>query len=341
LKAIVLEAFGGPDVLRLVDLPKPSPKPGQVLVRIEAAGICHHDVMHRAGKLPGARIGVVLGHEAAGTVVEVGAGAPAELLGARVVVYQRQFCGHCRDCLRGRQDMCRSSSQPAVDVEGGNAEFIAIDAKSVIPVPPQLAVHEAALACCPIATSVRALTQVAHLQPGDSVLVTGASGGLGAHQLQIIRALGGRAIAVTGSAAKAARLRELGAADVVVTEDGRFGDAVWRLTGKRGVDIAIDNVGNRLEELLRCVTFGGTAVVLGNIEGKPGIVSPGLLIGRRITVAGSGMGTPEDVRRALAMMANGQVKPVISAVLPFAEIARGHAMLDERQVEGRVVLEGW
>lgn len=341
MKAIVLKSFGGPDALVQMEQPRPEPKRGGVVVHVKAAGICHHDVMHRAGKLPGAKTGVVLGHEIAGEIVGVGEDVSPSLIGSRVVVYQRQFCGECRDCLRGRQDMCRATSVPSVDVEGGNAEYISVNATSAIPIPDNLSFRAAALACCPIATSVRALTQVADMRPGDTVLVTGASGGLGAHQLQIIRALGGRAIAVTSSAGKVSFLEKLGAEHVVVAEDGHFGAAVWKLTGKRGVDIAIDNLGVQLDEVLRCVTFGGTAVVLGNIEAKPGTIAPGLLIGRRITVAGSGMGTPEDVRRALAMLESRQVEPVISVVLPFSEINKGHELLDKRAVEGRVVLEGW
>jgi D-arabinose 1-dehydrogenase-like Zn-dependent alcohol dehydrogenase len=341
MKAIVLTAFGGPDVLVEQERPVPVPEAGDVLVRVHACGICHHDVMHRAGKLPGAKLGVVLGHETAGEIIDVGPGVPRDVIGTRVVIYQRRFCGYCRDCLRGRQDLCRSTSMPSVDTEGGCAEFLAIPLSSTIPLPPGMDYATGALASCPIATSLRALTEIAGMRAGDVVLITGASGGLGAHQIQIVKALGGTAIATTTSPQKKGFLLSLGADEVVVAEDGRFGSAVWSLTAKRGVDVAIDNVGPSLPESLRCVTFGGTCVVLGNIEAQPVEIAPGLLIGRRITLAGSGMGTPDDVRRALAMIAAGMVKPIISAVLPFAEIARAHQMLDNRSVQGRVVLEGW
>jgi NADPH:quinone reductase-like Zn-dependent oxidoreductase len=237
--------------------------------------------------------------------------------------------------------MCRSSSVPAVDAEGGTAEYIAVPSNSIIPVPDGMDFTTAALASCPIATSLRALTSVADVQPGDTVLITGASGGLGAHQLQIVKAFGARSIAVTTSAHKVDFLKSLGADHVVVAPDGQFGKEVWALTGKQGVDIALENVGPSLAETVRCVTFGGIAVVLGNIGATPVPVNPGLLIGRRITLAGSGMGTMSDLRRAIAMLANGQVKPVISAVLPFSEIMHAHELLDTRAVEGRVVMQGW
>lgn len=341
MKAVVLTAFGGPDVLRVQELPVPKVKADEVLVAVRAGGICHHDLMHRAGKLPGAKTGVVLGHETAGEIVEVGAAVTSRKVGDRVVVYQRRFCGNCRDCLRGRQDMCRAIGLPAVDTEGGYAEYVCAPATSTVVVPDGIDWAAAALSSCPIGTSIRALRGVAGINPGDTVLITGSSGGLGIHQLQLVRAFGGRSIAVTTSAAKADRLRELGADDVVVAPALDYSAQVWKLTGKRGVDIAIENVGATLPETLRCMTQGGTVVVLGNIGAQPVTVMPGLFIGRRLRVVGSGSGTFEDIRQSLALLSSGAVQPVIAQRFLFSEAARGHALLEEKAVAGRVILQGW
>jgi len=341
MKAVFLSAFGGPDALEIREVPTPSPQAGEVLVQVRAAGICHHDVLHRAGKLPGAKTGVVLGHETAGEVVAVGAGVVTHKAGDAVVIYQRQFCGMCRNCLRGRQDMCRALGLPAVDTVGGYAEYVCVPAPMAIPVPRGLPWEAAALSCCPIGTSLRALRTLAGTSPGDTVLITGASGGLGMHQIQIVRALGARAIADTSSPAKAAHLKALGADEVIVSPDLKFSAQAWQLTGKQGVDVAIDNLGMTLPETLRAMAQGGTVVVLGNIEGQPVDVLPGLLIGRRIRVMGSGSGTLEDIRQALAMLVAGQIRPVISATLPFNDIRRAHELLDTKAVEGRVVMQGW
>jgi len=341
MKAVVIEAFGPPQTLQVRDFPTPKPGPQDILVKVEIAGVCHHDVLHRAGKLPGAKVGVVPGHETAGEIVAVGPEVTTHAVGDRVVLYQRRFCGQCPNCLRGRQDMCRALGAPAVDTEGGYAEFICVPANMGIKIPDGVDWAAAALSCCPIGTSLRALKTVAGINPGDTVLITGASGGLGVHQIQIARAFGGRAIAVTTSAAKAGFLRSLGAEHVVVAGDLAYSAEVWRLTGKRGADIAIDNVGATLPETLRCMAAGGIAVVLGNVGGDAVPVSPGLLIGRRLRVSGSGMGTLEDVRQSLAMLQAGMVKPVISAKVKFSEAAKAHAMLEARAVEGRVVMQGW
>lgn len=341
MQAVILESFGGPETLKVREVPTPEPREGEILVKVRAAGVCHHDVLHRAGKLPGAKAGVVLGHETAGEVVKLGANVHTHRVGDRVVVYQRRFCGVCRHCLRGRQDMCRSVGLPSVDTEGGYVEYVSVPAAMGIHVPAGLEWRAAALASCPIGTSMRALRTVAGFNPGDTVLVTGASGGLGVHQLQLVRALGGRSIAVTSDAKKTDFLKSAGADEVVVAKDGAFGAEVWRLTGKRGVDIALENVGSMLPESVRSLASGGIAVVLGNIGGDAVPVSPGMLIGRRLRVQGSGMAPVDEVRQAVALIAAGLVKPVISAVVGFPEAPKAHRMLEERSVEGRVVLEGW
>ncbi|WP_437882370.1 alcohol dehydrogenase catalytic domain-containing protein [Pseudomonas sp. LRF_L74] len=340
MKAIVLKNFGGPEQLQVEERPDPRPKAGEVLVKIHAAGICHHDLMHRAGRLPGAPVGVVLGHEVAGEVVELGEGHSHLRPGDRVVVYQRRFCGTCRDCVRGRQDLCRALGLPSIDTEGAYAEYLCVPAASAVVIPEGLDYSLAALACCPIATSVRALSLTA-LQAGERVLINGASGGLGAHQIQIARALGAHVIAITGSADKADFLRELGAHAVIVSGEQGYSGEVWKYTGKQGVDVAMENLGHTLPDTLRAMSMGGRVVVLGNVESRDVSIAPGLLIGRRIFVQGSGSATLEDLRRALAMIAAGQVRPLIDRVLPFTEVSRAHALLEARQVNGRIVMSGW
>ena len=341
MKAIVFEAFGPPENLKVCDFPTPKPGSGDILVKVKVAGVCHHDVLHRAGKLPGAKAGVILGHETAGQVVAVGSDVTTHAPGDRVVIYQRRFCGQCRNCLRGRQDLCRELGAPTVDTVGGYAEFVCVPANMGIKIPDRVDWTAAALSCCPIGTSLRALKTVAGICPGDTVLITGASGGLGVHQIQIARALGGHPIAVTTSPSKVDFLKSLGADDVIVAEGFSYSAEVWRLTAKRGVDIAIDNVGATLPETLRCITQGGIVVVLGNVGGEAVPVSPGLLIGRRLRISGSGMAPLEDVHQSLAMLQSGMVKAVISASVKFSEASKAHAMLEARAVEGRVVMQGW
>ena len=166
MKAILLKDFGGPEQLVLREIPVPQVGPDDVLVRVESAGICHHDLLHRAGKLPGAPAGVILGHEVSGEIVQTGSSVTALTAGDRVVGYQRRFCGTCRDCLRGRQDLCRSLSLPAINTEVAYAEYIRLPAISDIRLPDNVTYPEDALAYGPISRTLRALFYPAVIQDG-------------------------------------------------------------------------------------------------------------------------------------------------------------------------------
>jgi D-arabinose 1-dehydrogenase-like Zn-dependent alcohol dehydrogenase len=341
MRAVTFGAFGGPDVLQVTEVERPKPGRDDVLVRIHAAGICHHDVLSRGGKIPG-RPGRILGHEIAGEIVAVGAEVARERMGERVVIYQRLFCGSCRDCLRGRHDLCRASRVLGEEGGGGYAEFACVPARNAIPVPDGLDMTAAALAVCPIGTSVRAVLGVAGTKPGQIVLITGAGGGLGLHAIAVAKSVQARVIAVTSSPQKAEIVRRAGADEVIVSSELKFSGEVWRLTGKLGADVVLENVvTGTFGESLRSTAPNATVVVLGNIGVQPVALDPGLVIMRRIRIAGSGNATFADVRTALHLLATKAVKPFIGRILPFAQAALGHALMEQRAVSGRIVLQNW
>jgi acryloyl-coenzyme A reductase len=342
MKAVIVRDFGGPEVLELAEVDRPEPGIDDVLVRIHAAGICYHDVLSRGGKIPGGRPGRILGHEIAGEIVAVGVDVPAARVGERVVLYQRLFCGACRHCLAGRQDLCRNSRVLGEHGGGGYAEFACVPARNAIVIPDGLDMTAAALAVCPVGTSVRAALEVGGLAPGQVVLITGAGGGLGLHQIQVAKCVQARVIAVTSSREKAEIVRDAGADEVIVAPDLKFSADVWRLTAKQGVDVVLENVvTGTFGESLRSCAQQATVVVLGNIGAQRVELDPGLVIMRRIRIAGSGNATFKDVQVALHLLATGAVKPFIGRVLPFPQAAEGHALMERRAVTGRVVLAGW
>jgi acryloyl-coenzyme A reductase len=341
MKAITFREFGGPEVLHSTDVETPQCAADDVLVRIHAAGICYHDVLSRAGKIPG-KPGRILGHEIAGEIVAAGANIAPERVGERVVLYQRLFCGNCRQCLSGRQDLCRNSRVLGEHGSGGYAEFVCAPARNAIRVPDGVDLTAAALAVCPVGTSVRAAFGVANTRPGETVLVTGAGGGLGLHEIQVAKSVQARVIAVTSSDDKVAAIRQAGADEIVVRPDLKFSGDVWRLTGKQGADVILENVvTGTFGESLRSTAQNARLVVLGNIGARPVEIDPGLVIMRRIQIVGSGNATFADVHTALYLMAVGAVKPFIGRVLPFPQAAEGHALMERRDVTGRVVLSGW
>jgi D-arabinose 1-dehydrogenase-like Zn-dependent alcohol dehydrogenase len=341
MKAITFAEFGGPEVLHATEVATPQAGPDDVLVRIHTAGICYHDVLSRAGKIPG-QPGRVLGHEIAGEIVAAGPNVAPERVGERVVLYQRLFCGNCRQCLAGRQDLCRNGPVLGEHGSGGYAEFVCVPARNAIRVPDGVDLTAAALAVCPVGTSVRATLGVANTRPGDTVVVTGAGGGLGLHEIQVAKSVQARVIAVTSSDDKTDAIRQAGADEIVVRPDLKFSADVWRLTGKQGADVILENVvTGTFGESLRSCAQNARVVVLGNIGARPVEIDPGLVIMRRINIVGSGNATFNDVHLALHLMATGAVKPFIGRVLPFPQAAEGHALMERRDVTGRVVLSGW
>jgi D-arabinose 1-dehydrogenase-like Zn-dependent alcohol dehydrogenase len=342
MRAITFPRFGEPSVLRCTTVARPEPAAGEVLIRTHAAGICYHDVLSRSGKIPRDKPGQILGHEIAGEIAAVGEGVSATRLGERVVVYVRLHCGVCRYCLGGRADLCRDSRVVGEHGGGGYAEYTVVPSRNAVRVPDGLDLTHAAMACCPVGTSVRAVLGLGQAGPGDVVLVTGAGGGLGLHQIQVAKSVGAHVIAVTSSDAKADTIKTVGADEIIVSPDLRFSAEVWRRTGKQGADIVLENVvTTTLGESLRSATQGAAVIVLGNIGAQPVSIDPGLLIMRRIRLMGSGNATYADLRRALHLMATGAVRPMIDRVLPFTEAAEGHAMMEERRSTGRVLLSGW
>ena len=341
MKAVTFHEYGGPDVLRATEVARPEPGPGDVLVKIHTAGICYHDILSRAGKIPRDRPGQILGHEIAGEIVSAGSSVGRDRIGERVVLFQRLSCGACRWCLAGRHDLCRNSKVLG-EVGGGYAEYTCVPMQNAIRVPDGIDMIDAALAVCPIGTSVRATLGVAQTGPGDVVLVTGAGGGLGLHQIQIAKSVSAHVIAVTSSEDKTQIIKQAGADEVVFSPDLRFSRDVWRLTGKQGVDVVLENVvTGTFGESLRSTAQHAIIVILGNIGTRPVDLDPGLVIVRRTRIAGSGNATFADVQRALHLMAIKSVKPFIGRVLPFPDAAKGHALVEGRSMVGRVVLSGW
>jgi D-arabinose 1-dehydrogenase-like Zn-dependent alcohol dehydrogenase len=342
MRAVTFSDFGEPGMLQATEVARPEPGPDDVLVRIQAAGVCYHDVLSRGGRIPGGKPGRILGHEIAGEIAAAGVNVPHERVGERVVIYQRLFCGSCKYCLGGRQDLCRNSRVLGESGGGGYAEFTCAPARNAIRMPDGLDMNAAALAVCPVGTSVRAALGVAQVGPGDTVLITGAGGGLGLHQIQVVKSVNARAIAVTSSEEKADIVRAAGADEVIVSPDLKFSGEVWRRTGKQGVDVVLENVVTEtFNESLRSTAQHAMVVVLGNIGTRRVEIDPGLVIARRIRIAGSGNATYQDVATALHLLATGAVKPIIGRVLPFPQVSEGHALMERRAVVGRVVLNGW
>ncbi|WLS04814.1 alcohol dehydrogenase catalytic domain-containing protein [Shinella oryzae] len=340
MRAVKLRSFGEPDVLTCEEVVVPPVGWGEVLVKIACCGVCHLDLILRSGLRSRVALPRVLGHELAGEVVSVGAGVDAFAAGDRVTVFNFQACLECEDCLRGHPSLCRFSKGDIGQTrDGGYAEYAVLLASNLVKIPQGLAMEAACFAACVYGPPYKAILQVGNLQAGQTVVITGASGGLGLAAIQIVNALGGRSIAVTSSAAKAELLKSKGASDVIVSEDGAFGDDVRRLTDGRGVDLVVELVGSpTFAGTLRSLAPGGRCALIGELHGKPVSINLGLLIIKEFRIEGVQSASRDEVREILDFMKKHDLTPEIWRRLTLEEAALAHLQLQAREAIGRVLL---
>ncbi|MDQ0134923.1 NADPH:quinone reductase-like Zn-dependent oxidoreductase [Neorhizobium galegae] len=340
LKAIKLRAFGGPETLICEEIALPSMGQGEVLVKIACCGVCHLDLILRSGMRSRVSLPRVLGHELAGEVVATGLGVNGFAAGDRVTVFNFQACGECADCLRGRPSLCRFTKGDIGQTrDGGYAEYAVLDAANLVRLPDGMAMEEACFAACVYGPPYKAIRKIGDIQPGHAVVITGASGGLGLAAIQIVNALGGRAIAITGSPGKVQLLKEKGASDVVVSPDGNFGEDVRALTDGRGVDLVVELTGSpTFAGTLRSLAPGGRCAVIGELHGTPVSVNLGLLIIKELRIEGVQSASRGELREILDFMHANGIKPEIWRRMPLAEAAEAHRQLHKRGAVGRILL---
>ncbi|MFZ0750013.1 MAG: alcohol dehydrogenase catalytic domain-containing protein, partial [Pyrinomonadaceae bacterium] len=216
MKAVIFEQHGGPEVLRLAEAPDPQFRANEVLVEVRACALNHLDVWVRNG-LPGIKIPLphILGNDVAGVVREVGELVTWVNAGDEVMLQPGVSCGHCAECLAGRDNMCRDYDIIGSGRDGGYAELVAVPGINVIPKPKNLTWEEAAALPLVTLTAWHMLVARADVQPGEDVLVHAAGSGVGSVGIQIAKLLGARVITTASSVAKLAKARELGADETV------------------------------------------------------------------------------------------------------------------------------
>lgn len=343
MKAVVVRAPGGTDVLKLETIPDPAAGPKDVVIKIDACGVCFHDVVTRNGTLKfGVQMPCILGHEISGTVVDVGRDVRDFKAGDRVATVQRyHICGSCRHCRMGRETLCPDRKFTGdAGMVGGYAEYIAVEDDNVALVPEEIALQDASIVACAVGTILNAMREVGKLSAGETALVTGAGGGLGMHAVQLACLAGAYVIAQTTSPEKADRIRALGAHEVIVHARGEdFSGAVRKATNGRGVDVAIDNVGSLLfDSVRRSMGIGGRWVMIGQLTGEFVRFNPAQLFLKNVSMLSATSTTRRQLEDCLALVARGAVKPVISTVLPLDEAAKAHELVEAGRAAGRVVL---
>ena len=366
------------------------------------AGVLRRGV-HR-GDLAG-RPYPVLGHEISGVVAEVGAVVKTLRPGDPVASIQTNACGECDRCLQGREHRCRHGVGIGHGRDGGFAEYVVVGEASLVPVDltalpfpgfrpqassfgldpvagslelPAPAQHQgvgvdligAALFGCPMGVVLQAAEHVAQLRANETVLVTGAGGGLGVHAVQVGAAQGARVLAVTSSPEKALHLAKLGAAEVVEIRRGYphlnpppqgeemkslssrgegqdegqtpldFSEVAMALTGDQGVDVILDTVGSPLfPSTWRSLGQYGRLVQLGEVTGRPVALNLAEVIFRDARILGSSGASRQSLRQVASLVAQGRLRPVVSRVLPLEAAPLAFDLLASRSILGRLLLK--
>jgi acryloyl-coenzyme A reductase len=335
-----ISGFGGPEMLAEHRVDVPHPRPGQLLVKVAYCGVCRHDLLTRAGAFPRAMLPVTLGHQVSGWVVEAGPGVTGFTAGDRVMTMIFTGCGECRNCAEGNEALCESQTPQFLgeDRDGGYAEYVVVEARTTTTVPDTLPLAEVAILTCTLGTAYHAAVGRGQVQPGDLVVVTGASGGVGVHAIEVLAMLGARAVGVVSSAASVQAVRAAGAVDVIVAPDRTFARELRRRHGQ--ADVVLDVIGEpTLNESCHAVRPGGRVVVIGNVNGKRAVIPPAYLILKEISLVGTKSCTIAEMREVLALVSDGTLHARVDTLVPLAECSSVHERMEAGENLGRIVLE--
>jgi NADPH:quinone reductase-like Zn-dependent oxidoreductase len=281
----------------------------------------------------------ILGSDIAGEVAGIGDYVSGFKTGQRVLVAPMHFCGHCEKCVEGLQNQCRTFTVLGNGVDGGNCELIAVPPANVIPIPESLDFAPAASVPLVFVTAWHMLVGRAGMRPGQTVLVLGASSGVGIAAIQIAKLFHCRVITTAGDEAKLAKGKELGADYGINHYQQKISEEVRKITNKEGVDIVVEHVGAATwDESVRSLKTGGTLVTCGATTGPNVAIDLRHLFARQLSLLGSYMGTMGELHEVLKHLFGGRLKPVVDRVFPLSDIRAAHEYLEKSQMFGKVVL---
>ncbi|MGA3350746.1 MAG: zinc-binding dehydrogenase [Candidatus Sulfotelmatobacter sp.] len=338
MKAVRIHQFGGPEVLTYEDVPDPQLRKDQVLVRVRACSLNHLDIFVRKG-LPGVKLPRIPGSDVAGEIAEIGEYVSGFKVGQRVLLAPMHYCGHCEKCVAGLQNQCREFTVLGNGVDGGDCELIAAAAANVIPIPDVLDFNQAASVPLVFVTAWHMLVGRAGIRPGQTVLVLGASSGVGIAAIQIAKLFHCRVITTAGDESKLAKGAELGADYGINHYKQKISEEVRKITNKVGVDIVVEHVGVATwDESVKSLRSSGTLVTCGATTGPAVNIDLRHLFARQLTLLGSYMGTMKELHEVLGHVFAGRLKPVVDRAFPLKDIRTAHEYLENSQMFGKIVV---
>ncbi|MCA0921923.1 quinone oxidoreductase family protein [Pseudooceanicola nanhaiensis] len=334
MRAAVIYEHGAPEVLKLEeDFPKPTAGPGEVILRVGASSLNYHDVFTRRG-MPGIKVPMpmIMGIDVAGTVAELGEGVEGWKIGDRVLVDPVD-----REGKRGLMGEM---------VHGGLAEYCRAEAHSLVPVPDEVTLEQAAALPVAYGTAYRMMMVQGQIKKGERVLILGASGGVGTCCVQLAKSVGAEVVACASSQEKMDRLKDLGADDCINYVEEDIAKAVYSRYGKphrhkpgNGVDVVINFTGGETwARCMRTLRPGGRILTCGATAGYDPKTDLRFIWTYELTIQGSNGWKREDLHKLLEMVAAGELTPMIDTVFPLEASNEALALIEDRKVFGKVVV---
>jgi NADPH2:quinone reductase len=343
MKAIVLREFGGPDVLKLEEVPDPSPEAGEVVVEVHAVTVNRSlDLKVReAGTTRGVTLPHVLGVDPTGVVIAIADDVDSVQVGDRVAVVPHIRCGACEFCASGHEEQCPNSRHIGVHRWGGYAQYVSAPAKNIVQVPDGLGFADAAVILRHAPTAFNLLRKLADVRPGEWVLVMGAAGGLGAAGVQVAKLLGATVIAGAGADARVESALANGADHGINYRTVELTDEVGRITDGRGVNVVFENIGDPTlwPKAFASLARSGRLVTAGAHGGGSVELDVRRLYGRRLRIIGGAGAAKRDIASALEAAAGGRLHAVIDRIMPLDAAADAHRLFERDSLVGKVVLD--
>jgi NADPH:quinone reductase-like Zn-dependent oxidoreductase len=340
MKALAFHEHGGLDRLRYQDVPDPVIGPADVLVRVRACALNHLDLFVREG-LPGFRLPLPFwtGCDIAGEVAQVGAAVREVTVGDRVAVNPNLHCGRCEFCEKGEQSLCVTYGILGEHVQGGLAEYVKVAGDKTLKLPAHVKYEDAAAFILVNMTAWRMLVTQARLRAGEDLLVIGVGGGVSSTAVQIGKLCGARVWVTSSSDDKLARARELGADECINHAREDWARVVWEKTGKRGVDVVLENVGAATwKGSLRALAKGGRLVTCGATSGPIGETDIRVVFWKQVSIIGSTMSSNAEFHDVMRELFRGRLRAIVDAVMPLADGVDAQRRLAEGKQFGKIVL---
>jgi len=345
VQAAVQVAYGSIDqCIQIKEVATPVPERTQVVVRVAGATVNRKDLFALQNLTgPGIRARPPLPHingtDAWGEVAAVGPEVTDWAVGEVVVVYPGLYCNACEWCLRGEQSAYVHYRVLGEQVAGSHAEYVLVEARNLERVPPGVPLDDLVAACGSWLTAWRALIRVARVQPGESVLIVGASGGVGSGAIRIATLAGCRTIAVAAGEDKLRRALEEGAEATIDYSRGEFQARARDITGGRGVDVVLDSVGAATwRQSINALAPFGRMVVCGATSGDVPGISVREVYQQHRRILGTPIGSRSDLRNLLRVIAEGALKPIVHADFPLDEMHAALRLLESRRAFGKIVI---